>query len=124
MDDKKTIKGLEPWSNLNGKVVLITGASSGLDWDLSINLAKAGCKVIATARIVDRLKSLCHLISHQGIPSSTAPRAVALDLDIPVEPSAVEAAIQKAWSVFGRINVLINNAGIRGHMHSNLSVYF
>lgn len=103
---------LEPWSNLNGKVVLITGASSGSGREFSIILAKNGCKVIAAARRLDRLNSLCNIINAQC--SSNNPRAVALELDVMAEPQAVEAAIQKAWLAFGHIDVLINNAGLRG----------
>lgn len=108
----KVSKELEPWSHLNGKVVLITGASSGSGREFSILLAKNGCKVIAAARRLDLLNSVCDLIYAQ---SSETPRAVALELDVTAEPQAVEAAIQKAWSAFGQIDVLINNAGLRGY---------
>lgn len=104
-----------PWSNLEGKVVLVTGASSGFGWDFSINLAKAGCKVIAAARRLDRLKSLCQLINNFQSSSCDTPLAVPLELDIAADPSVIEAAVQEAWRVFGHIDVLINNAGIRGN---------
>lgn len=111
---------LEPWSHLNGKVVLITGASSGSGRDFSIFLAKSGCKVIAAARRVDRLNSLCELINAQF--SSNTPRAIALQLDVTDEPQAIQAAIQKAWSAFGHIDVLINNAGLRGSTSSAMKL--
>lgn len=104
---------LEPFSDLQEKVVLITGASSGLGWDFCINLANAGCKVIAAARRTHRLTSLCDLINNNDHSSST-PRAVALALDVTADAEAIEAAVQKAWGVFGHIDCLINNAGIRG----------
>lgn len=114
-NSKKVSDQLEPWSDLKGKVVLITGASSGIGWDFSINLARAGCKVIVAARRVDRLNSLCNLINnvHES-SSSSAPLAVPIELDITEDPPVIEAAVQKAWMAFGQIDVLINNAGIRG----------
>ncbi|KAK1382134.1 3-oxoacyl-[acyl-carrier-protein] reductase, chloroplastic [Heracleum sosnowskyi] len=111
---------LEAWSDLNGKVVLITGASSGSGRDFSIFLAKSGCKVIAAARRVDRLNSLCDMINSQS--SLNTPRAVALELDVTAEPPAIEAAVQKAWSAFGHIDVLINNAGLRGSTSSAMKL--
>lgn len=101
---------LVPWLDLDDKVVLVTGASSGLGWDFCINLAKANCKVIAAARRVDRLKSLCDQINQ----NSTSPRAVAIALDVTADPATIEAAVGKAWGIFGRVDCLINNAGIRG----------
>nr|GMC78274.1 3-oxoacyl-[acyl-carrier-protein] reductase, chloroplastic-like [Ipomoea batatas]GME09482.1 3-oxoacyl-[acyl-carrier-protein] reductase, chloroplastic-like [Ipomoea batatas] len=107
----KVARHLEPWRDLTGKVVMVTGASSGLGREFSLDLAKAGCRVIAAARRVERLKSLCDEINGFG---GSAPRAVAIVLDIGAGGSAVEAAVQKAWAAFGRIDALVNNAGIRG----------
>lgn len=113
-----------PWGRLDGKVVLVTGASSGLGREFCLDLAKAGCKVIAAARRVDRLNALCQQIQHlfstttatSTIPSTSTfdQHCVAIELDVKGEGSAVEVCVQKAWDVFGRIDVLINNAGIRG----------
>lgn len=116
---------LEPWLDLDGKVVLVTGASSGLGWDFCINLAQANCKVIAAARRVDRLKSLCEQING----NSASPRAVAIAIDVTADPASIEAAVGKAWGIFGRVDCLINNAGVRGmvfllsHLTSFIYVY-
>ncbi|KAK1404184.1 3-oxoacyl-[acyl-carrier-protein] reductase [Heracleum sosnowskyi] len=111
---------LEPWSNFEGKVVLVTGASSGLGWDFSINLGKTGCKVIAAARRLDRLQSLCNLINDSS--SSKTPVAVPLELDLTADPPVIEAALRKAWTAFGHIDALINNAGFRGSKSSILKL--
>ena len=104
---------LEEWGKLEGKVVMVTGASSGLGLDFCLDLAKAGCKIIAAARRVDRLQSLCHQINH--LYSSSSPRAVAVELDLCADGLTIDKSIQKAWDVFGHIHALVNNAGFRGY---------
>ncbi|XP_065853442.1 uncharacterized protein [Euphorbia lathyris] len=112
---------LEPWSHLQNKVVLVTGASSGLGLDFCLDLAKAGCRIVAAARRVDRLKSLCDEINNLPSPSSTmddkqntGPRAVAVELDVCADEQTIDRSIQRGWDAFGRIDALINNAGVRG----------
>ncbi|GMY19616.1 3-oxoacyl-[acyl-carrier-protein] reductase fabg [Fagus crenata] len=81
-----------------GKVVLVTGVSSGLGLEFCLDLAKASCKIIAAARLIDQLQSFCHQINHLAkshfscsISSSSSssvseqtrsPRAVAVELDV------------------------------------------
>ncbi|KAL0346151.1 UNVERIFIED_CONTAM: Cyclopentanol dehydrogenase [Sesamum radiatum] len=115
---------LEPWLRLDNKVVMVTGASSGLGRDFCLDLAKAGCRVIAAARRIDRLRSLCDEINSRigDGPSQDQPRAVALELDISASAASIEASVQKAWAAFGRIDALINNAGVRGGVHSPLDL--
>ncbi|KAL1531185.1 3-oxoacyl-[acyl-carrier-protein] reductase FabG-like [Salvia divinorum] len=97
---------------LSDKVVLVTGASSGLGRDYCLELAKAGCRIVAAARRIDRLKSLCDEINGQA----SDPRAVAVELDVSGNRTAIEAAVNKAWDAFGRVDALINNAGVRGKL--------
>lgn len=109
----EVLRQMEPWCNLEGKVVLVTGASAGLGREFCIDLAKAGCNIVAAARRGDRLKFLCDEIN--GIYATrTTTRAVAIELDVTAKRKIIEAAVQNAWAIFERIDVLINNAGIRG----------
>ncbi|KAL3637128.1 hypothetical protein CASFOL_019427 [Castilleja foliolosa] len=112
---------LEPWLELNDKVVMVTGASSGLGRGFCLDLAKAGCRIIAAARRVDQLQSLCDKINNRA-GSTSELRAVAVELDISASGPVVEASAQKAWDAFGRIDALINNAGVRGSVHSPLNL--
>ncbi|XP_061353079.1 uncharacterized protein LOC133297871 [Gastrolobium bilobum] len=119
-------KQLETWHKLDNKVVLVTGASSGLGRDLCLDLAKAGCRIVAAARRLDRLKSLCHEIN-QLMPSEAdaaagSLRAVAVELDVCAGGPTIDKSVQKAWDAFGHIDTLINNAGVRGSVKSPLKL--
>lgn len=106
---------LEPWQKLEDKVVLVTGASSGIGRDFCIDLAKAGSYVVAAARRLDRLTSLCHEINRLWPSPAGNSRAVPVELDVASDASTIDKAVQKAWDAFGRIDSLINNAGVRGN---------
>nr|XP_009631506.1 3-oxoacyl-[acyl-carrier-protein] reductase FabG-like [Nicotiana tomentosiformis] len=108
---------MEPWKDLSGIVVMVTGASSGIGRELCLDLAKASCSIIAAARRVDSLKSLCDEINSDGTR-----RAFAVELDINANGATIEAAVQRAWDAFGRIDALVNNAGIRGSISSSLKL--
>ncbi|KAF3651375.1 putative omega-6 fatty acid desaturase, endoplasmic reticulum isozyme 2-like [Capsicum annuum] len=110
---------MEPWKDLTGKVVMVTGASSGIGLEFCLDLAKAGCRIIAAARRINRLKTLCSQINNSEGP---AWRAVAVQLDITADGATIEAAVQVAWDAFGRIDALVNNAGLRGSVNSSLKL--
>ncbi|OMO78466.1 Short-chain dehydrogenase/reductase SDR [Corchorus olitorius] len=117
---------LEPWADLSGKVVMVTGASSGIGREFCLDLAKAGCRIVAAARRVDRLKSLCDEINSLTFPSSqpqaSGPRGVAVELDVSADGATVQSSVKTAWDAFGRIDALINNAGVRGNVNSPLDL--
>lgn len=92
-------------SNLNEKVIIITGASSGIGEATARLLAKNGAKVILGARRTDRLEAIANSIhADGGIAEYQA-------LDV-TQRSQLEAIVQFAQTKFGRVDVLINNAGV------------
>lgn len=116
---KQVLKQLEPWCELKDKVVLVTGASSGIGREICLDLCKAGCKIVAAARRVDRLNSLCSEINSFG---AIGVQAAALELDVSSDADTIRKAVKEAWEIFGTIDVLINNAGIRGNVKSSLDL--
>lgn len=90
---------------LENKVVLITGASSGFGEDAAWLFAQEGCKVVLAARRIDRLRNLAAKIQDAG------GEAIAVPVDI-VNPDEVDNMVQAALDLYGRIDILFNNAGI------------
>ncbi len=92
-------------SSLKDKVVLITGASSGFGEDAAMLFAQEGCKVALAARRIDRLQNLAAKIQEAG------GEAMAIPVDI-IVPADVENMVQSTIDLYGRIDILFNNAGI------------
>ncbi|YCH29754.1 SDR family oxidoreductase [Erwinia sp. PK3-005] len=92
-------------SNMSGKVVVITGASSGIGEATARLLSAAGAYVVLGARRLDKLTALADEITAAGGKAEVVQTDVSNRQD-------VEALVGKAVEVFGRIDVLINNAGI------------
>ena len=90
---------------LQGKVAAITGASSGIGEATAIALAEAGAAVALGARRLDRIEALADRIAGDG------GRAVALQLDVS-EEHAANAFVNAAHERLGRLDVLVNNAGV------------
>ncbi|KAJ4971085.1 hypothetical protein NE237_004184 [Protea cynaroides] len=129
-DDSGEMRNLEPWKRLDGKIVMVTGASSGLGREFCLNLAMAGCNIVAAARRKDRLKSLCDEINQMkpvnsnalASSSSTEIRAVGIELDVTAAEPVIDASVQIAWNAFGRIDALVNAAGVRGSVSSSVDL--
>jgi NADP-dependent 3-hydroxy acid dehydrogenase YdfG len=90
---------------LNGKTALVTGASSGFGEATALALAKAGAKVALAARRRDRLDALASQITEAG------GQALVIEADLSREAQAIEA-VRKTEHGFGRLDILINNAGV------------
>jgi NAD(P)-dependent dehydrogenase (short-subunit alcohol dehydrogenase family) len=91
--------------NFEGKVALVTGASSGLGKRFAKVLAMAGAQVVLASRRIDLLKELRAEIEAEG----GAAHVVALDV---TDYASIKAAIAHAETEAGAIDILVNNAGV------------
>ncbi len=91
--------------NIEGKVIVITGASSGLGEAAARHLSAQGAIVVLGARRADRIQSLADELNNKG------GKAQALSTDV-TKHAQVKALVDAAVQTYGRIDVLINNAGL------------
>jgi NAD(P)-dependent dehydrogenase (short-subunit alcohol dehydrogenase family) len=87
------------------RVAIVTGASSGLGVSFARGLAEAGADVVLAARREDRLVETARLVEQAGR------RALPVAADL-AEPGAADRVVARAVEEFGRVDVLVNNAGI------------
>jgi len=92
---------------LRGKVVLITGASSGFGQDAARLFAKEGCKVVLAARRLEKLQALVAEIQNEG------GEALAIPVDLN-ERAEIDLMVQTALDLYQQIDILFNNAGFGG----------
>ena len=97
---------------LNGKVVVITGASSGIGRELALAFAQQGCRLVLAARGTDALDSVRREVEPYAAEVVVVPTDIAQEEDI-------QRLVQTALDSFGRIDVLVNNAGVTqsGFLH-------
>ncbi len=95
-------------NNIEGKIVVITGASSGLGEATARHLSEHGAVVVLGARRIDRIRALAKaLAGREG-------KAIAVQVDV-TQSEQVKQLVDAAVERYGRIDVLINNAGLMPH---------
>jgi 3-oxoacyl-[acyl-carrier protein] reductase len=92
-------------NRFEGKIALVTGASRGIGEAVARRLASEGAMVLAAARTADALARVVADISGSG------GKASALTIDL-ADPASIEEGVRSALAAHGRIDVLVNNAGI------------
>ncbi|MBI3616265.1 MAG: 3-oxoacyl-ACP reductase FabG [Candidatus Omnitrophica bacterium] len=97
--------GIDSLFDLSGKSALVTGASRGLGKAMALALAQAGCDVALNARSADSLKETTQEIQKLGRKAVLVPGDVA-------DETQVKEFVKAAHQAFGKIDVLVNNAGI------------
>jgi NAD(P)-dependent dehydrogenase (short-subunit alcohol dehydrogenase family) len=95
----------EQMFRLDGKLAIVTGASSGFGAQFARVLSAAGAQVVLAARRLDRLEEL----------ASTLPKAVAFQTDVG-DPQSAQQLVEFAAARTGQIDILVNNAGITDHV--------
>ena len=90
--------------DLSGRVVIVTGASSGIGRETALSFAREKARVVLAARRKERLQSLEREIQALGTEAVSVPTDVA-------HREQVEAMVRQAVERFGRVDILVNNAG-------------
>ena len=98
----KSTERIQAHPALEGKVILVTGASSGIGREVALALSAAGARVAIGARRADRLAGLV-----ESAPGEVLP----LQLDV-TDSESVQRAVAETVDHYGRLDALINNAGL------------
>ena len=91
--------------DFNSKIVVITGAATGIGFALARQFAKRGAKLVLAARRRNRLDEAAGMLAADGADVRV------FECDV-TERDQVEALANFAWNSFGRVDVLVNNAGV------------
>jgi NADP-dependent 3-hydroxy acid dehydrogenase YdfG len=106
--DNRKDRTVDTHNNIQGKVVVITGASSGLGEATARHLAAQGATVVLGARRLERIEALAAELAGGGA------RALALRTDV-TDAAQVKALADAAVAQYGRVDVMLNNAGLMPH---------
>ena len=91
--------------DMSGKVVIVTGASSGLGVAFARGFAEAGADIVLAARRAEKLADTAAMVEGLGRKALVVPADVA-------DPAACQNVVDTAMETFGRVDVLVNNAGV------------
>jgi NAD(P)-dependent dehydrogenase (short-subunit alcohol dehydrogenase family) len=105
MPEKQAARSVKELFDLSGRVAIITGGSIGLGRQMAEALAEMGANLALCARKKERCEQTAHDMEKFGV------RALALACDVK-DPASVQQLVDATVNHFGRLDVLINNAGI------------
>src|SRR6266851_4675654 len=97
--------------SLEGRVAIITGASRGIGRALALGMAREGCHIVVAAKSVrshERLPGSIHTVAKEVEALGVSALPVQVDVR---EGDQIEAMVAKTMERFGRIDILMNNAG-------------
>src|SRR4051794_13643620 len=100
--DRRMTSTITDLFRLDGKVAIVTGASSGLGVAFAQGLAEAGADVALGARRADRLADTAGLVEVAG------GKALSVATDV-AEPTSCQALVDATMEAFGRVDILVNN---------------
>ena len=104
----RRIERMKNYFDFKGQVALVTGCSTGLGVQMARALANQGCNIVAVARRQNLLDEVCAQIEKDfGV------KTLAISTDI-TSTESVDTCVKKVMATFGRIDILINNAGTGG----------
>ncbi len=89
-------------SDFSGKVVWITGASSGIGEALAKSFSAAGAEIVLSGRRIDAL---------EAVAATLGTRSLVLPFEV-TDYAALSAKVDEAWNWLGRVDILVNNAGV------------
>lgn len=93
---------------LDGRRILLTGASSGIGRELALALARRGAQLLLTARRGEELRTLADACAKAGGAAEFVPGDV-------TDPEVRSALVARALELWGELDVLVNNAGVSAH---------
>src|SRR3982750_4603358 len=89
---------------LNGKVAVVIGGTSGIGRAIAHGLAEAGADVIPTSRRQEQVEAACAAIGEKGRPTPPLPSDVS-------ERASLESLLAETTKAFGKVDILVNSAG-------------
>ena len=105
------ITKLAPNEMLKGRTALITGATSGIGFEIAKSYLEAGAKVIITGRDKDRIQHACSLL--KSIHQNYIVHGIQMNnCDVPIFKEKLEEMLR--WKDINQIDILVNNAGVLG----------
>jgi NAD(P)-dependent dehydrogenase (short-subunit alcohol dehydrogenase family) len=97
--------------DLSDKVALVTGGASGIGRACAAALAAQGCHVLIGSRTADKVEQAAKELNQAAQGDNEEPKVAGVTLDV-THDNSVERAVRKAVDLFGRLDILVNSAGI------------